>query len=177
MNKLESLHIGNSPTKTQEFKVECEVVKDRNEEVPFPHRHFFYAVYWMHEGSGTHVIDFEEYEIRHNRVFFIKPEQVHFLQGGGYLKYSVLQFTEDFMMPCLSRGPKDIATYRDISQAEAERIKLLFKQLQTESTSNLPNSKGIVQSEINTMLLELERMSISSPNTSAMRKFSVNIMI
>ena len=166
MSKLESLQIGHSLAKSQEFKVECEVVNDRNVEVSFSHRHFFYAVYWMHEGNGTHVIDFEKYEIRPNRVFFIKPEQVHFLHGGAYLKYSALQFTEDFMMPFLSEGQKDIAVYKDLSQTEAERIEVLFKQLQAESVSNLPNSNSIIQSEINTLLLELERMSIPAPNTS-----------
>ena len=166
MGKLESLQIGHSLDKAQEFKVEYEVVNNSNVEVPFSHRHFFYAVYWMHEGDGTHVIDFEEYEIRPDRVFFIKPEQVHFLHGRAHLKYSALQFTEDFMMPYLFAGQKDIAVYKDLSQAEAERIEVLFKQLQTESVSNLPNSNSVIQSEINTLLLELERMSIPAPNTS-----------
>lgn len=166
MSKLDSLQIGHSLAKSQEFKVECEVVNSSNIEVPFSHRHFFHAVYWMHEGSGTHVIDFEEYEIRPDRVFFIKPEQVHFLHGGAHLKYSALQFTEDFMMPFLSGSQKNIAVYKDLSQAESERIDVLFKQLQAESISNLPNSNSIIQSEINTLLLELERMSIPAPNTS-----------
>ena len=166
MGKLESLQIGHSLDKAQEFKVEYEVVNNSNVEVPFSHRHFFYAVYWMHEGDGTHVIDFEEYEIRPDRVFFIKPEQVHFLHGRAHLKYSALQFTEDFMMPYLFAGQKDIAVYKDLSQAETERIEVLFKQLQTESVSNLPNSNSVIQSEINTLLLELERMSIPAPNTS-----------
>ena len=162
MSKLDSLQIGHSLAKSQEFKVECEVVNSSNIEVPFSHRHFFHAVYWMHEGSGTHVIDFEEYEIRPDRVFFIKPEQVHFLHGGAYLKYSALQFTEDFMMPFLSESQKNIAVYKDLSQAESERIDVLFKQLQAESISNLPNSNSIIQSEINTLLLELERISLLS---------------
>ena len=166
MSKLYSLQIGHSLAKSQEFKVECEVVNSSNIEVPFSHRHFFHAVYWMHEGSGTHVIDFEEYEIRPDRVFFIKPEQVHFLHSRAHLKYSALQFTEDFMMPFLSGSQKNIAVYKDLSQAESERIDVLFKQLQAESISNLPNSNSIIQSEINTLLLELERMSIPAPNTS-----------
>ncbi len=167
MSKLESLQIGHSLTKVQDFKVEFEAVNDRNVEVSFSHRHFFYAVYWMHEGSGTHVIDFEEYDVRPDRLFFIKPEQVHFLHGGVHMKYSALQFTEDFMMPFLTGHQNDIAVYKDLCQAEAERIGILFKQLQTESVGNLPFSNAIVQSEINTLLLELERISIPALKTSA----------
>ena len=168
MSKPESLQIGHSLTKVHDFKVECEVINDRNVEVPFSHRHFFYAVYWVHEGSGTHVIDFEEYEIKPGRVFFIKPEQVHFLHGGAHLKYSALQFTEDFMMPFLIGHQNGIAVCKDLSQSEAERIGILFRQLQAESACNLPNSNGIVRSEINTLLLELERISMPVSDTSVM---------
>ncbi len=167
MSKPESLQIGHSLTKVQDFKVEFEAVNDQNVEVSFSHRHFFYAVYWMHEGSGTHVIDFEEYDVRPDRLFFIKPEQVHFLHGGAHMKYSALQFTEDFMMPFLTGHQNDIAVYKDLCQAEAERIGILFKQLQTESAGKLPFSNAIVQSEINTLLLELERISIPALKTSA----------
>ncbi len=165
MGKPESLQIGHSLAKTEDFKIECGTEDDRNVEVPFSHRHFFYAVYWMHEGCGTHVIDFEEYEIRPGRVFFIRPEQVHFLHGGARMNYSALQFTEDFMMPFLSERQKNLAVYKDLCQAEAERIGILFRQLQMESAGNLPNSNSIVQSEINTLLLELERISLPAPNS------------
>ncbi len=168
MSKLEGLQIGHSIAKTEDFKIECEVENDRKVEVPFSHRHFFYAVYWMHEGCGTHIVDFEEYEIKPGRVFFIKPEQVHFLHGGAHMRYSTLQFTEDFMMPFLSGRQQNIAVYKDLSRDEAERIGVLFGQMQKESAGNLPNSNSIVRSGINTLLLELERISLTAPDTSAM---------
>ena len=165
MNEPKSLQIGHSLTKVRDFKVVCGVVNDRDVEVPFSHRHFFYAVYWMHEGSGTHVIDFEGYEIKPGRVFFIRPEQVHFLHGGAHLRYSALQFTEDFMMPFLTGHRNGIAVCNNLSPAETGRIGMLFRQLQTESAGSLPNSNGIVQSEINTLLLELERISMPASST------------
>ena len=77
MSKIGSLQIGHSTIKENDFKIECGVANDRHVEVPFSHRHFFYAVYWIHGGNGTHVIDFEEYEIKPDRIFFIRPEQIH----------------------------------------------------------------------------------------------------
>lgn len=34
-----------------------------------------------------------------DRIFYIKPEQVHFMHIEESLKYSALQFTEDFIIP------------------------------------------------------------------------------
>ena len=168
MNEVGSLQIGHTSIKENDFKIECEVVNDRHVEVSFSHRHFFYAIYWEHEESGKHIIDFEEYEIKSNRIFFIRPEQVHFLHEEGRMKYSALQFTEDFMTPYLATIQKGMAVFKDIVQEEKERIAILFNQIYAESVSCLPNSCAIIQSEINTLLLELERISLPTFNVSTM---------
>lgn len=158
MDKVKSLQIGHSDVKEKDFKIECGVMNDTRVEVPFSHRHLFYAVYWIHEGNGTHIIDFKEYEIKPDRLFFINPEQVHFLHEAVRLRYSALQFTEDFIMPFSSMGQRDIDVFKDMDEEEKGRIALLFKQLYAESVSGLPNATAVIQSEINTLLLELERM-------------------
>lgn len=166
MKKVSGLQIGHSSIKDKDFKIECDVINDKNVEVPFSHRHYFYAIYWIHEGNGMHIIDFEEYEMRPDRVFFIKPEQVHFMQIEGSLKYSALQFTEDFMIPINSKVEKEIPVYIDIDKNEKSRIEILFNQIQKESVSRLPNSTVIIRSEINTLLLDLERMAMPISNFS-----------
>ena len=166
MKKVSGLQIGHSSIKDKDFKIECDVINDKNVEVPFSHRHYFYAIYWIHEGNGMHNIDFEEYEMRPDRVFFIKPEQVHFMQIEGSLKYSALQFTEDFMIPINSKVEKEIPVYIDIDKNEKSRIGILFNQIQKESVSRLPNSTVIIRSEINTLLLDLERMAMPISNFS-----------
>lgn len=166
MNEVGSLQIGHTFIKENDFKIECEVANDVHVEVPFSHRHFFYAIYWIHEGSGKHIIDFEEYEIRPDRIFFIRPEQVHFLYGEVLMKYSALQFTEEFMMPYSAVTQKDFTVFKDIDREDKERISLLFNQIHSESISGLPNSCAIIQSEVNTLLLELERISLPTSNVS-----------
>lgn len=166
MKKVSGLQIGHSSIKDKDFKIECDVINDKNVEVPFSHRHYFYAIYWIHEGNGMHIIDFEEYEMKPVRVFFIKPEQVHFMQIEGSLKYSALQFTEDFMIPINSKVEKEIPVYIDIDKNEKSRIEILFNQIQKESVSRLPNSTVIIRSEINTLLLDLERMAMPISNFS-----------
>lgn len=46
-------------------------------DIEWPHRHSFYSMVWFTEGCGSYVIDFQEYEIRPNHVFFVSPHQVH----------------------------------------------------------------------------------------------------
>lgn len=167
-DRLESLQIGHSHTKDEDFKIKCEVINDKNVEVSFSHRHFFYAIYWIHEGNGTHVIDFEEYEMKPDRIFYIKPEQVHFMHIEESLKYSALQFTEDFIIPINWDMGREIPVYKDIEKNEKNRIEILFNQIQKESISNLPNSAAIIRSEINTLLLDLERMAISTSSSSTL---------
>ncbi|QZE13176.1 AraC family transcriptional regulator [Halosquirtibacter laminarini] len=46
-------------------------------DIEWPHRHDFYSLVWFTEGYGINVIDFKEYQIRPNRLFLVKPNQVH----------------------------------------------------------------------------------------------------
>lgn len=164
MDNIGSFQIGHSSVKEADFKMLYEGMCDRHVEVSFSHRHFFYAIYWIHEGNGIHVIDFKEYEIQPDRVFFIRPEQIHFLQGSENLRYSAVQFTEDFMASVGGVMQKEIAVFKDLTSGEKERIGVLFRQLYLESVGGLLNSMAMIQSEIKTLLLELERLSISVKN-------------
>lgn len=84
------------------------------------------------------------------------------------LKYSALQFTEDFIIPINWDMGREIPVYKDIDKNEKKRIEILFNQIQKESISNLPNSAAIIRSEINTLLLDLERMAISTSSSSTL---------
>ncbi len=46
-------------------------------DIEWPHRHAFYSLVWFTEGTGFYVVDFQEYEIRKDRIFFVNPKQVH----------------------------------------------------------------------------------------------------
>lgn len=46
-------------------------------EIEWPHRHAFYSLVWFTQGQGFYVVDFQEYEIKPNRIFFVSPKQVH----------------------------------------------------------------------------------------------------
>ena len=62
-----------------------------------PHRHHYYTVIWVTEGKGTHQIDFQQFPLRNRMVYFLTPEQVHFLQVSTPPKGWVLEFSPDFL--------------------------------------------------------------------------------
>lgn len=65
--------------------------------VTYPHRHDdFYEVLYIVEGSGTHTIDFQEYEVMPNHVFFLSPGQIHELKLSPDTKGYIFLFTSAF---------------------------------------------------------------------------------
>lgn len=51
-------------------------VKGRNS-FEQPHKHDFYLVFFVEKGSGVHNIDFTQYQVNNNQIYFIRPGQVH----------------------------------------------------------------------------------------------------
>lgn len=62
--------------------------------IVLPHTHDFYSIVWFTEGNGWNVIDFDEYEICTNRLFFTSPYSVHNWSYSPDAKGYVVLFTE-----------------------------------------------------------------------------------
>ncbi|MBZ4034931.1 AraC family transcriptional regulator [Flavobacterium sp. 17A] len=42
-----------------------------------PHKHDFFLVFFVEKGSGIHNVDFTQYKVQDNQVYFVRPGQVH----------------------------------------------------------------------------------------------------
>jgi AraC-like DNA-binding protein len=62
-----------------------------------PHRHNYYTVIWPITATGKHIIDFKEYPITPNHVFFVSPEQVHQVITDPNPTGYVILFTPEFL--------------------------------------------------------------------------------
>jgi len=62
-----------------------------------PHRHNYYTVIWSFTATGKHIIDFKEYPILPNNVFFVSPEQVHQVITDPKPTGYVILFTPEFL--------------------------------------------------------------------------------
>lgn len=88
-----------SPSKMQfEIRSLQDLISDHREDIAKPHIHSFYQVIWFKSGTGKHFVDFHEYDVSENTIFFIAKNQVHafdhYLDYEGY----VIHFSEDFLV-------------------------------------------------------------------------------
>ena len=62
-----------------------------------PHRHKYYTIVWSYTATGKHIIDFSEYPIEPNHIFFVSPEQVHQIITNPRPTGIVILFTPEFL--------------------------------------------------------------------------------
>jgi YesN/AraC family two-component response regulator len=110
------------------------------------------------------VIDFEKIDIKPDRLFFIKPEQVHFWQISSRSKLAIIQFSVDYLarlfnpdsIPAIHSALKQ---YIDLQTEESSLIYNIISKIETENNKNDLNSNKIIQAQIFIILAEIERLS------------------
>lgn len=81
----------------QQFQVEV-FDANRHFSVKYPHRHDFFEVLYLSQGSGFHVIDGNKYEIEPPCVFFMSPGQAHKIEFSGDIEGFIFIFTPEFYL-------------------------------------------------------------------------------
>jgi AraC-like DNA-binding protein len=64
--------------------------------LPYPHRHDFYHAVWVTNGSGTHIIDDQQFEVRPHALYFMSPGQVHDFRLSDDAKGYSISFSAEF---------------------------------------------------------------------------------
>ena len=90
-------HFINQPTNPTEFEVLLFGSMDEPNVDDF-HKHTFYEILWTEAGISKQTIDYQEYTVRPNSLFFISPNQVHHFEEWKPLKGGTILFTEDFFL-------------------------------------------------------------------------------
>ncbi|ABG57989.1 helix-turn-helix domain-containing protein [Cytophaga hutchinsonii] len=73
--------------------------KDRDFKVAYPHRHDdFYEILFITKGTGTYIIDLQEYEIKPNTVFFLSPGQIHEISFSPDIYGYIFLFSSGFYL-------------------------------------------------------------------------------
>lgn len=62
-----------------------------------PHRHTYYEITWIRQGTGVYLVDLEKHELVENMVCCASPGQVHQLKGGEHTQGFVISFNHDFL--------------------------------------------------------------------------------
>jgi AraC-like DNA-binding protein/mannose-6-phosphate isomerase-like protein (cupin superfamily) len=122
-----------------------------------PHRHSFYVICLIRSGSGIHVIDFEEFEVRPNRLFIINPGQVHFWKIHSDTNISMVQFSES--VPDLNSFLWIKRKYLDLAGKQCEAILELSSKLKLESDEKDSFSRNNIRSYLAILCRTIARMS------------------
>lgn len=62
------------------------------------HKHDFYHIIIFYEGSGVQNIDFRNYAVTDNMIFFLSPSQHHSLASAKSARGCVINFSDDFLL-------------------------------------------------------------------------------
>lgn len=71
---------------------------NRPKNLQWPHKHSFYEIQWLTQGTATNVIDYHQINIEPNTLFFISPGQLHLMSKTEDIQGYSITFTEEFLL-------------------------------------------------------------------------------
>lgn len=111
----------------------------------FPHRHSFYHLVYFTAGAGSHTIDFNNFEVQSDQIYFMVPGQVHEWNFTETMSGYLVNFSQDFFQSFLLR-PAYLDSFYFLNGATEQsvinlpeevaiKVKLLFEDLMVQSGS------------------------------------------
>lgn len=84
-----------------------------------PHRHDYYTILFIEKGEGVHFVDFTEYKIEDQTIYFINPGQMHQVIFTAEPVGWVITFTEHFLVAnsIPEKMINDIYLFNDFGQS------------------------------------------------------------
>ena len=158
----------------------------------FPHRHDFYNLIYIKQGSGTHDIDFKRFIVEPNQMFFMNDGQVHdwnlSADTVGYTLFFKKEFYEVIekglslqALPFFNNSNND-APMVIFSEEESQRIENLFEEIIIEFKANQPHRDTLIKSLLKIILIHsiriyqpLFRGDSTELNVSKIRNFEMLI--
>jgi AraC family transcriptional regulator, transcriptional activator of pobA len=134
--------------------------------VHFPHRHDFYNLLYITEGSGTHSIDYRTYPVVPNQLYFMAEGQVHSWELSPNSKGFTMFFTKDFYSVdetqlALHSLPFFNSLHNDpmlvFEPTLAPYIQHCFEEIMTEYETNLPYRDATIKSLLKLILIQSVR--------------------
>ncbi|MGN0357676.1 MAG: AraC family transcriptional regulator [Blautia sp.] len=143
---------------------------DANGGHPFKaHLHGFYQILWFKKGTGVHYVDFKEYPVCNNTLFFISPGQIHHFDKQNRSEGVILHFNESFLS---DEGTSenvflkynvfnafDTVPYYHISDEDAKRLEIMIRGMEYEiGNKELFAHKDYLKYLVKLFLIEVQRV-------------------
>lgn len=132
----------------------------------YPHKHDFYLLVLITEGSGKHEIDFESYKVERGSLFILRPGQMHAWTLSDNVTGFVLFHSQFFFdSPYNENRLKQFSFYRTsqhsplikLEDKSLETVQKLMEESLMEYTGDLPRKWQKINSLINLIYIEAER--------------------
>ncbi|MBS1660215.1 MAG: helix-turn-helix domain-containing protein [Bacteroidetes bacterium] len=88
--------------------------------------HNYFEIVWVTQGTGVYRIDMQQFAIRPNQIFCVRPGEIHLFESGEDLEGYVISFTRSFL------GMSDI----DLDMIHSGGVDQLFERCKTVSAKN-----------------------------------------
>ncbi len=134
-----------------------------------PHRHNYYTVLWARNACGKHQIDYKEYLIKPNIVFFVSPGQVHNVITKPYPQGWVILFTRGFLQQNYISEDfiKNIGLFSDITdtpplvinEETEKRLVEIAQHLGNTFKEDNPFKLDVIASYLKLFLVECNRLA------------------
>jgi AraC family transcriptional activator of pobA len=97
---IQEYHLNrNQPDKPQFALYDLNAYLNKNKSnTTRPHIHSYYQIIWFKSGEGKHFVDFREYGVLENSMFFIAKNQVHYFDQHTHYQGVLVHFNEIFLI-------------------------------------------------------------------------------
>ncbi|GAB2972866.1 helix-turn-helix transcriptional regulator [Mucilaginibacter puniceus] len=133
------------------------------------HKHSFYHLVFFTKGSGMQTIDFENFAVRPNQIYFMIPGQVHSWAFKGEIDGYIINFSTTFFqsfllkanyledLPFFSGITKDAVI--DIPEQLQDKVINLFEELIAENETINPLGLDMVKSLMLQLFILVARLN------------------
>lgn len=143
-----------------------------------PHRHRFYEIIWVRDGSGLHTIDFQDHAIGPRSLFLLSPGQVHAVRIDAPLSGFLILFTADFLGldATNSRLPATLPFFRagalnpvlTLTAPEASSLQHCIEHLEAEFGTTAPARHEMLRTYLQILVLSISRLvSVRQPTATS----------
>jgi AraC family transcriptional regulator, transcriptional activator of pobA len=135
----------------------------------FPHRHNYYHLLWMTRACGTHMLDFDHYDVRDRTVFFVSPGQMHAWTSSVRPQGWVMNLSTEFFvqmfpradaiarLPFFSIGNENPVMY--LSEAQHAELLPVVQAVELEYRSEHGDRFEVIRAYVLILLTRLRRLN------------------
>jgi AraC family transcriptional regulator, transcriptional activator of pobA len=143
--------------------------------LPYPHRHDFYQIVWVTDGSGHHIIDSVQYDVKPNSLFFMAPGQIHDFVLSQDATGFTMNFSPEFFafkmhsrqsltdIPIFDFDNLNSALYVD--EAQAASLRVVLDSIIEEYTEEKAGFEDVIWSHLRIFLIKVSRIAAPDSTT------------